>query len=634
MKLEGAALDIETSGFGATSQFTIAASPQAFDILTSNIYENKIRAVIREVSCNALDAHVAAGVSRPFDVHLPTSYEPWFSVRDFGNGLSQGELVQIYTTFFMSTKSNSNEYVGAFGLGSKSPFCLVDSFTIISYYDGIKSTYCCYRAEDRSLKISLVNEIPCGSETGLEVIIEGQTGDYKGASFRQEAIEVFSYFNSVPNVNIPEVTDAINNKISSFTVVRDGFVANFKARVDYNSCVAVMGNVCYRIPQEFRFKFPVRIYFNIGDLSVNPGRESLSLDSKTKAMLEKRLREVQAAIPAVYIEELLKIENSWDRLVFGELTYPVVMHLLSEDRKKQFKEAMPEKVKSLCYTLKGKRPIKSYCEVTTVTNSEGKTPVYFHSKQRSGGQICAYVKANKTNAFILTEKDIKDLCIPVDLVKDTTSLPRASRSYSREKFDFYVYDADSSSFTKEVVDEDFSSDDIIYVKMERGISEYPIRHLELAEEYLAKYGIAMPRIYGFNGNMVKKFGGVNFLDWFLKVIKVKKLRILNHLRYENNVAHAYISELILKLAAESWNNKLIEQLFNSLKDAIEGVNSDSHDKFIYNTFCIRHEVDCTADEIYKKILDKFPLLTIINPCRTINSSTLENLKKYIELTFT
>ena len=35
MKLEGAALDIETSGFGATSQFTIAASPQAFDILTS-----------------------------------------------------------------------------------------------------------------------------------------------------------------------------------------------------------------------------------------------------------------------------------------------------------------------------------------------------------------------------------------------------------------------------------------------------------------------------------------------------------------------------------------------------------------------------------------------------------------------
>ena len=255
--------------------------------------------------------------------------------------------------------------------------------------------------------------------------------------------------------------------------------------------------------------------------------------------------------------------------------------------------------------------------------------MYFHAKQRSGGQICAYVKANKTNAFILTEKDIKDLCIPVDLVKDTTSLPRVSRSYSREKFDFYVYDADSSSFTKEVVDEDFSSDDIIYVKVERGVSEYPIRHLELAEEYLAKHGIAMPRIYGFNGNMFKKFGGVNFLDWILKAIGVKKVRLFS---YTNT--NLYLSELILKLAAESWNNKSIEQLFNSLRDAVKGFKSDSQEKTFYDTFGIRYEVDCTADEIYKKILDKFPLLTIINPCRTIDSPTLENLKKYIELTFT
>ena len=43
---------------GETKAFTIAASAKAFKVLSSNIYKNKIRAVVRELVCNAVDAHV------------------------------------------------------------------------------------------------------------------------------------------------------------------------------------------------------------------------------------------------------------------------------------------------------------------------------------------------------------------------------------------------------------------------------------------------------------------------------------------------------------------------------------------------------------------------------------------------
>lgn len=116
-----------------TGQFRIRNSAKAFSILSSGLYANKIRAIIRELSCNAYDSHVAAGKStEKFLVHLPNTFEPYFSIRDYGTGLSHDQVVNIYTTYFESTKTASNEFIGALGLGSKSPFSYTDNFTVVA----------------------------------------------------------------------------------------------------------------------------------------------------------------------------------------------------------------------------------------------------------------------------------------------------------------------------------------------------------------------------------------------------------------------------------------------------------------------------------------------------------------------
>ena len=62
MKIETTSHTLERGNIGTESSFRIRSNRRAFQILSSNLYANKIKAVVRELSCNARDSHVAAGV--------------------------------------------------------------------------------------------------------------------------------------------------------------------------------------------------------------------------------------------------------------------------------------------------------------------------------------------------------------------------------------------------------------------------------------------------------------------------------------------------------------------------------------------------------------------------------------------
>src|SRR5579863_1325514 len=137
-----------TTGGSSLGRYRIAQSKAAFETMSSRLYSDKIRAVLRELACNAWDAHAAANKSDvPFEVHLPTDFEPWFEVKDYGTGMSQYDIVNLFCTYFGTNKSDSDKFIGALGLGSKSPFCLTiknektgreepQGFTIINRFQG------------------------------------------------------------------------------------------------------------------------------------------------------------------------------------------------------------------------------------------------------------------------------------------------------------------------------------------------------------------------------------------------------------------------------------------------------------------------------------------------------------------
>jgi hypothetical protein len=125
-------------GAAPAEAFKIHASAQAYKLLSAGLYSDIPLAVVREVICNAQDAHIAAGIERPIEVKLT---EAEFSVRDFGAGIDPKKMADIYCTYFGSTKQLDDSQTGGFGLGAKSPFAYSDYFTVINHHKGTRYTY-------------------------------------------------------------------------------------------------------------------------------------------------------------------------------------------------------------------------------------------------------------------------------------------------------------------------------------------------------------------------------------------------------------------------------------------------------------------------------------------------------------
>jgi len=105
----------DMSGEITTTGFTIEANASVYAMLTQNVYNDPILAVIREWSTNACDACIAAEVPVEYDVHLPTLNEPTFFVRDYGTGLPPEDIIGLFSNLGASTKRNSNLYNGTLG---------------------------------------------------------------------------------------------------------------------------------------------------------------------------------------------------------------------------------------------------------------------------------------------------------------------------------------------------------------------------------------------------------------------------------------------------------------------------------------------------------------------------------------
>ena len=307
------------SNVGEIGEFRIRNSAKAFNILSSGLYANKIRAIIRELSCNAVDSHIAAGKQdTPFDVHLPNQLEPWFAIRDYGTGLNHDQVTNIYTTYFESTKTNSNEFIGALGLGSKSPFSYTDNFTVTAVKDGVKGIYTAFINEQGVPSIALMTSEQTDEPSGVEVKFSvNERWDF--SKFKDEARSVYTYFSLRPVVS-GDSTFAFRDVEYETKDIIPG-VHSYK---NNGRAVAIMGNIAYPIelPQgsdvgglNHLLQCGLEMHFAIGELDFQASREGLSYIPQTVEAIKNKLVAVNAALAVVIAKEADAITNLWDRAI-------------------------------------------------------------------------------------------------------------------------------------------------------------------------------------------------------------------------------------------------------------------------------------------------------------------------------
>ena len=323
MILDSITTPVEVNGGGATGSFSIAMNGKAFRVLSDTLYQNKIGSIVRELSCNAYDAHIMnKNQDTPFEIHLPDAFEPWFSVQDFGIGLSPEDVRTVFTVYFQSTKDQSNDTIGAFGLGAKTPFSYTDQFTISSVKDGKRTVYNAYITESGVPNIVVLFSEDTKDGTGVEIKMSVKREDYH--KFTNEVQNQLKYFKTKPvihngNVLFEEIKDwTINTKNIS---LKDA---------GYNSSVTlVQGNVGYpldraqlsgKIKQDNMIiigmnKVQMVLYFDIGAIGVTASREGVEYTAATIKSIDDKMDLVRAEITDHVTKELANKATDWERAV-------------------------------------------------------------------------------------------------------------------------------------------------------------------------------------------------------------------------------------------------------------------------------------------------------------------------------
>lgn len=117
-----------------------SATQLVMDML-AKLYSEPHAAVLREYVSNAYDANVEAGSTKPVEVHLPEVDEPYLSVRDRGKGLDYLSIISVFANFGTSTKRDSDNLIGGFGIGSKSGLAVSDSIQVTSVCNGVLNEF-------------------------------------------------------------------------------------------------------------------------------------------------------------------------------------------------------------------------------------------------------------------------------------------------------------------------------------------------------------------------------------------------------------------------------------------------------------------------------------------------------------
>ena len=322
MKIAESTIQVQSSGIQSEAFFTVKQSNigHIFGILRNQLYSNKPLAIIREYCTNAFDAHIDAGIpSRPIEISFPTAFKNSLTIRDFGKGLSESEVYDIFVSYGESTKRGTNEQVGMLGLGSKSAFCYVNDFTITSYHNGTKSVYLAYIDETNIGKISKIAQ-EATSETGLAIDIVVKTIDL--SQFRDVAGTFLAEFNPQPIVkNDDRVVNMLQQEVENSFIINTEEYAIHSWGYNQKSCVR-MGNVNYpfhiddlglasdeyKSVECFR-NLKVKLYAPIGSVVPSASRESLEMNTKTKQFIFDALKGIRSTVKGQIDERLSKCKS-------------------------------------------------------------------------------------------------------------------------------------------------------------------------------------------------------------------------------------------------------------------------------------------------------------------------------------
>lgn len=337
MRLQTNINTVESGAVLRTGNFGVAENAKMFKVLSDSMYGDKIGSMVRELSSNARDAHVESGQpTKPFVIHLPGAFEPWFSVTDTGTGISDDDIYLVLCIYGISTKDQSDESIGAFGLGAKTPFAYTDNFTVTSRFKGIERLYTACFGKDGLPHLDLQVEEKTDEPDGFQITVSVNEGDFE--RFKSKTIEQLRFFPVKPTIENckdfewDDLTENINYESDLVTM----YSGSYQNPID--GLWVTQGGVAYPVDinelqdiddhtKSFANALSEKnavLPFNIGEIDVTAPRESISYDKRTIKNVIQRIAQVAKIMCRDVVAEVQKEPSIWNRAVIYNSQISVV----------------------------------------------------------------------------------------------------------------------------------------------------------------------------------------------------------------------------------------------------------------------------------------------------------------------
>lgn len=303
------------SGVKKSTECGMVVNAKAFEMLARQ-YSDPIKAILQEISANAADSHIRAGIpERPFDVKLPNALDPHFRVRDYGVSMTQETIYGVYINYMKSDKTHTNDETGFFGIGSKTPLAYTDSFNIKTYLDGKMNLYTLGYNEHGIPELNEFAEYDTDEENGVEISFSVKQDDF--SRFAEKAAHVYSFFDVPPNVG-----GVTSFETKTFAKMLEGSNWFMFADSNFDTSYVVMGNIAYPINTDDIDASYSSDYYQLvsggivlevpmGTVSMTPSREALEYNEKTIGYIKSQLDVVLTEIQESVEKELDACPNKW-----------------------------------------------------------------------------------------------------------------------------------------------------------------------------------------------------------------------------------------------------------------------------------------------------------------------------------
>lgn len=280
--------------------------------LLRNNYSNPLLATIREIVANALDVTK----SKKVEIQLPTQIEPIFIVRDYGCGLSEEDMLGLYTKYGKSTKRDSNNAIGGFGIGRFAPLSYTDSFIVRSVHKGHKHSYIIRVDENDDTIVSQIESTKTNEADGIYVqvgIKKEDTSEFfkifkKTLWYRQSEIQLLNESWGESSMGKPQESNEI------FDLYEFNRYWDDVSHYGDNSYV-LMGGIPYKVNESdewFMFKKGVVYKAEIGEFKLHHSRESLEYNPQVKEALKKASQKMFDKLNAELGSQMDKAETFYE----------------------------------------------------------------------------------------------------------------------------------------------------------------------------------------------------------------------------------------------------------------------------------------------------------------------------------